>query len=129
MQKYSMIDISYFPGCSMATTAHENNQSLLESCTKMGVNLIELDDWNCCGSSSAHSVDSKLFIKLVSRNLAIAPPGRPLLAPCPSCVLRLREAFHHIKHDENEQKDFEDMWGKPFNPKLEILNVIEIPNL
>jgi len=38
-------DFSYFPGCSLATTAKESNQSLIECCRKMGINLVELADW------------------------------------------------------------------------------------
>ncbi len=126
MQKDDNVNISYFPGCSLVTTAHENNQSLAESLKKLGVNLVELEDWNCCGSSSAHSIDSDLFYNLTFRILSLAPPDRPLLAPCPSCILRLREAVHHLKHDETLRQKFEDECGKPFNPKLELLNVVEM---
>jgi len=41
-------DLSYFPGCSLATTAKESNQSLMKVCEKLGLNLIEMEDWNCC---------------------------------------------------------------------------------
>ncbi len=126
MQKDDNIDVSYFPGCSLVTTAHENNQSLKESFEKLGINLIELEDWNCCGSSSAHSIDSELFYNLTFRIFSLVPPGRPLLAPCPSCVLRLRETVHHLKHDEAARQQFENEYGKPFNTKLEILNVVEM---
>jgi len=53
MSDTNSADFSYFPGCSLATTAKESNQSLIECCRKMGINLVELADWNCCGSSSA----------------------------------------------------------------------------
>jgi len=46
MQNSNMMNLSYFPGCSLATTAKENNRSLIETCRKLGVNLIELTDWN-----------------------------------------------------------------------------------
>jgi heterodisulfide reductase subunit B len=76
MKSQNSIDISYFPGCSLATSARENNLSLIEVCEKIGVKLIELEDWNCCGSSSAHSLDSNLALNLASRNLSLAPPFR-----------------------------------------------------
>ncbi len=126
MQDNTSIDVSYFPGCSLVTSAHENNESLVISCRKLGVNLVELDDWNCCGSSSAHSIDTDLFINLVSRNLSLADPGRPLMAPCPSCVLRLRETFHHLNHDEKARKAYEERYGQPFNTKLKIMNFVEL---
>ncbi len=126
MQKDDNVDVSYFPGCSLVTTAHENNQSLAESFQKLGINLIELEDWNCCGSSSAHSIDSELFYNLTSRIFSLVPPGRPLLAPCPSCILRLRETVHHMKHDETARQKFEDEYQKPFNTKIEIFNTVEM---
>jgi heterodisulfide reductase subunit B len=55
MDKKNLIDLSYYPGCSLKTTSQENNASLIYLFEHLGYNLIELEDWNCCGSSSAHS--------------------------------------------------------------------------
>lgn len=120
------MDISYFPGCSLATTARENNLSLLELCGKIGVNLIELEDWNCCGSSSAHRIDSGLAFELAARNLSLAPYDRPLLVACPSCILRLRDAHLHLKNDEKARYNYENKWGKSFDPELKILHFFEL---
>jgi heterodisulfide reductase subunit B len=114
------VEVSYFPGCSLATTAKENNQSLIESCRKMGIQLVELPDWNCCGSSSAHSIDHRLAFDLACRNLALAPPGRSLVAACPSCTLRLKHAQHLLKNDPALQERFLRTWGRPFDPYLRI---------
>ncbi|NTV31826.1 MAG: hypothetical protein HGA50_00865, partial [Deltaproteobacteria bacterium] len=77
MGSIDRIDLSYFPGCSLATTAKESNESLMKVCEKLGLNLIELEDWNCCGSSSAHSMDKSLALSLPARNLSLAPSNRP----------------------------------------------------
>jgi len=53
-------DFSYFPGCSLATTAAESNRSLMQASRILGFNLIELQDWNCCGSSSAQTMCKNL---------------------------------------------------------------------
>ena len=103
----SPVDISYFPGCSLATSARENNHSLLELCNHIGVNLVELEDWNCCGSSSAHRMDAELSVDLAGRNLSLAPPDRPLLIACPGCILRLRETHLHLRSDENACYQYE----------------------
>jgi heterodisulfide reductase subunit B len=83
MGSIDRIDLSYFPGCSLATTAKESNESLMKVCEKLGLNLIELEDWNCCGSSSAHSLDKSMAFSLPARNLSLAPSNRPLLVMCP----------------------------------------------
>ncbi|MBW1892521.1 MAG: hypothetical protein JRF40_07980 [Deltaproteobacteria bacterium] len=119
-------EMTYFPGCSLATSAKENNQSLNKFCRQFDVNLIELEDWNCCGSSSAHSVNAGLALDLPTRNLFLAPPDRPLLAPCPSCFLRLKHAHLHLKQDEEAQYAYQKMFDRPFNPDLEIMNFFEL---
>ena len=118
--------LTYFPGCSLATSAKENNQSLNKFCGQFGIELLELDDWNCCGSSSAHSIDTGLAMDLPARNLFLAPGDRPLLAPCPSCFLRLRHAHLHLKENEAKRGSYENLFGKPFNPDLQIMNFFEL---
>jgi heterodisulfide reductase subunit B len=125
MQTNAMTDLTYYPGCSLATTSKENNSSLIHLFKHLGYNLVELEDWNCCGSSSAHSVDSDLALDLACRNLSLAPPDRPLLVACPSCLLRLRGAFLHVKEDESMRRHYEQTWGKPFDANLEILHFFE----
>jgi len=110
----------------LATSARENNLSLIEVCDKFGINLVELEDWNCCGSSSAHSLDSRLALQLASRNLSLAPPDRPLVVACPSCNLRLRLAQLHLKRDENARLEYKSLWGRAFDPDLNIVHFFEL---
>ena len=56
MSDVQPLDFSYFPGCSLATTAAESNLSLMQAARILGFNLIELEDWNCCGSSSTQTM-------------------------------------------------------------------------
>jgi heterodisulfide reductase subunit B len=120
------IDISYFPGCSLATTARENNASLIAVCKETGLNLVELDDWNCCGSSSAHSLFPDIALHLASRNLSLAPPGRPLLVACPSCNLRLRHAHLHLQQDATARDEYKSLWSRDFDPDLKIIHFFEL---
>jgi heterodisulfide reductase subunit B len=99
----------------MATTAKESNLSLLEMFNKIGFNLIELEDWNCCGSTSAHNIDSELALDLAVRNLFLAPPDRPLLVACPNCILRLRHAHLELKQDDLKRRKYEKEWGTTYN--------------
>lgn len=117
---------SYFPGCSMATTAKENNTSLINLTHELGIELVELKDWNCCGSSSAHSIDPELAEQLAMRNLSLAPPDRPLLIACPSCNLRLQHANMTLQTDASAQQRYQKMFGKSANPNLQIVHFFEM---
>ncbi len=117
---------SYFPGCSLATTARENNASLIKLSNNLGFTLTELDDWNCCGSSSAHSIDEELADRLAMRNLSLAPPDRPLLVACPSCNLRLQQAQLKLKTEDSARQSYKRWFGHEPNLDLQIIHLFEL---
>src|SRR5512141_2412515 len=62
--------------------------------------LVEIPDWSCCGSSPAHTVDHRLSSALSGRNLALAEQMEgvsAILTPCPSCLTNLKTASHKLK--------------------------------
>jgi heterodisulfide reductase subunit B len=122
----ALVEISYFPGCSLATTAKENNESLKKVCRHMGYDLRELKDWNCCGSSSAHGIRPGLGFDLSCRNLSLAPEGIPLLVACPSCILHLKQAQSHLKRDKSARKEYERLWGRLPDINLRIVHFFEL---
>lgn len=88
-----MIIVSYYPGCSLDGTAKEYGESTEAVCKSLDIKLKELDDWNCCGSSSAHVVSDLLAVALPARNLEIADKaGLDLVVPCAACYQRLKMA-------------------------------------
>ncbi len=118
--------LSYFPGCSLATTAKENNASLNSFLRYFDIRLNEIDDWNCCGSSSAHSVDSNLALALASRNLFLAPKNKPVLIACPGCYLRLGTAKLELKQDIEKRNKLEQHFNQKFNQDLKLLHFFEL---
>lgn len=92
---------TYYPGCTSETTAVEFGQSTEAVCEALEIELIELDDWNCCGASSAHSLDHELSLALPGRNVALAQEaGLDILIPCPACYQHCRDANLRMSQDE-----------------------------
>lgn len=88
-----MKELSYYPGCSLHGTAREYDESIRGVAELLDLRLYELEDWTCCGASSAHCTNEELAIDLASRNLAIAErSGRDLLVPCVACYSRFKWA-------------------------------------
>jgi heterodisulfide reductase subunit B len=89
---------AYYPGCSAAGTGKPFEESLVAVLERLDVDLEELDDWNCCGASAAHSIDVGRSVALVARNLAIAEATKPddgpvdLLTPCTGCFRAMLSA-------------------------------------
>jgi heterodisulfide reductase subunit B len=91
---------SYFPGCSLKGLGRSYEESLLPVMKHLGVELQELDDWNCCGATAYMAVDEGKACVLAARNLALAEKqgDRPIIAPCAACYLVLNKTQHYI-HD------------------------------
>lgn len=126
MAKPQRLIYSYFPGCSLATSAKENNDSLIRFFRRLGVDLVEVEDWNCCGSSSAHSIDAEIAERLPARNLSLAPAGRPLMVACPSCYLRMKHCQNRLRQDAPRRRDYETLFGRPVDPELPIVHFFEV---
>ena len=62
----------YYPGCSLEGTASEYSESTQAAMQALGSELVELEDWTCCGASAAESNSYLLSIVLGARNLAMA---------------------------------------------------------
>ncbi|MDR2573880.1 MAG: CoB--CoM heterodisulfide reductase iron-sulfur subunit B family protein [Desulfovibrio sp.] len=96
------MNYAYYPGCSAKGSSADYEKSTQAVCAVLGMNLVEIPGWNCCGSTPAHAVDTELSAALCSRNLDIAAQQgvEKLLTPCPSCLSNLR---HTAKRMENPQ--------------------------
>jgi heterodisulfide reductase subunit B len=72
----------------------------METTRELGVELIELDDWNCCGATTYFHVDELLAYSLTARNLAMAEKaGHDLVAPCSACYKNAYFTSAYLKED------------------------------
>ncbi|MEE9474305.1 MAG: CoB--CoM heterodisulfide reductase iron-sulfur subunit B family protein [Candidatus Hydrothermarchaeaceae archaeon] len=91
---------AYYPGCSLESTAKEYDMSMREVFKALGIELSELEDWNCCGSSVVSSTGPLLSLALSARNLAISENGDlDVVVPCPECYLNLWKTRESVKAD------------------------------
>jgi len=95
-----MRQYAYFPGCSLEKIALSYNQSTQEAAKKLGVELKELEDWNCCGATAYFHVDEILAYTLCARNLAMAEKENlDLVAPCSACYKNTFFTNKYLKED------------------------------
>ena len=101
MQQYS-----YYPGCSLHSAHKGYDMSCRAVAEKLGCELIEIEDWNCCGATIYMSVKEITSLAIASRNLALAEQyPRDVVAPCSSCFTVLSKANRYLKNNrELDQK-------------------------
>ena len=89
----------YYPGCSARGSSKDYELSTQAVCKALDINLVDIPDWNCCGSTPAHAVDTELSAALCVRNLDIAAQQEAelVLTPCPSCLSNLKLASKRME--------------------------------
>ena len=120
--------IAYYPGCSLEGSAIEYGVSTARTAEKLGFELVEIDDWSCCGATSGHNTDKLLSVALPARNLAIAEQtGLDILAPCAACYNRFRNAENAVRSDSEMKTRVEQVIGMEYqavNETYSILNYL-----
>lgn len=97
---------SYFPGCSLTATNRAYDVSARSVADTLGIGLVELEDWNCCGATAYLPIREKRAFVLSARNLAIAEKqGRELATICNACYVVLRKTNKYMSEDSTLKKD------------------------
>lgn len=119
---------SYFPGCTDHSTSLEYGRSTLAVLEALGVKLVEIEDWNCCGAAATHSLNRLLSLCLPARNIAKAQDSQagPLVIPCAGCFNNLKRTEYVLRSNEADRKRIEEIVGFTYNPSLEILALMDV---
>lgn len=122
------MDIGYYPGCSLHGMAKEYDMSVNLVCSHLGINLREMEDWNCCGATAAHYLDHKLSIGLGARNLAIANNMniRKITSPCAGCYNRLKTASHELRTNPELAAEIAADIQHPAPVEPEVTNLVQL---
>jgi heterodisulfide reductase subunit B len=93
----------YYPGCSLEGTGRDCQESFFAVCSALNIEIEEMNDWGCCGSSVAKSLDKELAEELPAQTLISANrqnPDSDLVMLCPACSLN-----HQTRILEAQDKD------------------------
>ncbi len=93
----------YYPGCSLEGSARAYAESLAAIVEPLGIQLREIDDWNCCGATEYLTLSPLRGHALIGRNLALAEQQRDgaqtLVAPCSACYVNLTKTDRYTRTD------------------------------
>lgn len=119
--------IGFYPGCSLNGTSREYNESVKAISKAMGIDLVELKDWSCCGATAAHSMDKKLSLALPTRILALAEKQgfEEIVVPCASCYNRLSVTQYELENHAQLKDEILATVGLPLMGSVKILNVLQ----
>ncbi len=115
----------FFPGCSLDGTARDFHRSTLAVAARLGLDLPELPDWTCCGSTAAHGSDALLADALPAKNLSAAA-GKTVAVACAACYSRLKTANHHIARDWVVRARVAEVVGGDYDGQTPVMHLLEI---
>ena len=118
---------AFFPGCSLESTGWDFERSTRAVCQALGIELVDIPDWVCCGSTPAHTTNASLSVALPVMNLQKAKSmGLPVLTACASCYSRLRTANNTVLNDPEERSRAERVTGKPYDGRVEVRHLLDV---
>ena len=124
------MDLAYYPGCSLYQSAKLYNHQTKLVFAILDLKLKELEDWSCCGATSAGKINDFMAVALPARNLGIAESSglAELVIPCSACYSRTKvaqkqlEDFPLLKNEINIELSHKVKGGIKVSSALEVLN-------
>lgn len=118
---------AYYPGCSLCSTGIEYNISTKAVAKHLGIELWEIPDWNCCGSSPAHNKDHLLALALPARNLAIAEKeGLDVAVPCASCYSRMMATKDEVEKCAETKKTVQEVIEMEYKAQNQVRALLDV---
>lgn len=122
---------AYYPGCSLEASAVEYDTSARAVFRALDSELVEIPDWNCCGSSPAQAVDYLLSLALPARNLALAEAMEmdTVVATCSACYLSLYQVEQHCKRNPQTRAEVAEVLaaaGLAYQGKVRVRHMLDV---
>lgn len=119
---------AYYPGCSLHSTAKEYDHSLRAVCSKLGIELAEVKNWFCCGTTHAHSVSRLLASALPLGNLAMMQKMgfQEVVVPCPACFSQFKTALYNTRNEPGLREEIEQVIKGNWSDDVKVYHPLEI---
>lgn len=111
--------VAYYPGCALEGSGGPYDKSTRVLVDKLGLEMANLADWNCCGAMEVKNIHPMLQTYMSARNLAIASEQMgydTVMAPCNGCYHNLKKAEYELATSDEALKTVQDLAKKADDP-------------
>ena len=131
------LKIPYYPGCTLKTTAKNFEDSAIAVANVLGIDLIELPRWNCCGTVFSLAADDLMHHLAPIRNLirvqemnesGLVKNENRLITLCSMCFNTLKSAHLHVTENPDRLKTINDFMDREvdYSGKVDVLHFLEL---
>jgi heterodisulfide reductase subunit B len=122
------MEIAYYPGCSLHASSELYDIQCKLVFDKLGIELKEIEDWNCCGATGASKTNEFLSIALPARNLGLADATglSEIVIPCSSCYSRTLVSQKVLASDAALKEAINAELGHKIEGKIKVSSILEV---
>jgi len=122
------MEIAYYPGCSLHASSALYDIQCREVFGRLGVDLREIADWNCCGATSAAKTNDFLAVAMPARNLGIADASgySEMMIPCASCYSRTVLAQKALQSDLDLRDKINAELAAKVEGKIKLVSILDL---
>ncbi len=118
---------AYYPGCSAHSTARDMHESAIAVARLLGIELIELKGWTCCGASAAHQTDRVMAAALPAANLLLSKEmGLDTVVNCAACYNRMKTSNYEVSSSPAMRSKVAEAIGKEYDGSVAVRHFVEV---
>jgi heterodisulfide reductase subunit B len=126
--------VSYFPGCTLNTTGKGFDNAVRASAAAVGLELVELPDWNCCGATYPLIVDNMLelaapaHVLVAARDAAQNAGGNDniVTTACTTCYNVIKRTNQFIRQHPEERERIEAFIEAEYSGEVEVKDIVHL---
>jgi len=124
------MDLSYYPGCTLKTKAKNFEDSAIASMAALGVNLVELPRWNCCGTVYSLAEDDLVHHLAAVRTLIrlVEQGNSKVVTLCSFCYNTLKRADLLMRNSEEKRNTLNSFMDEEidYDGQVEVVHLLQV---
>ena len=124
------MDLSYYPGCTLKTKAKNFEDSAIAAMAALGVNMVELPRWNCCGTVYSLADDDLVHhLGAVRTLIRVAEQGNSkVVTLCSFCYNTLKRADLLMRNSEEKRNTLNSFMDEEpdYDGQVEVVHLLQV---
>ena len=123
--------VSYYPGCTLKSNAKNFEDSALCALRELGLDVKELDRWNCCGTVYSLATDDLMHHLASIRNLIRVKEAQSdsVMTLCAMCYNTLKRVNEKVKADPESLDKIHKFMNEekiPYTGDVKVRHLLEL---
>jgi len=123
------MELLYYPGCTLKTSAKNLESSAFEVAEALGHKLVEMKEWNCCGVVASLTTDDLMHHIAPLRNLIHAEDQgvNKIITLCDMCTNTLKQTNLRMKENPDDLETLNDFMDREndYKSSVKVVHFLE----